>query len=224
MASSNEMGANGSDDIFDSPSTNDTPLHMHSFASASQTVRLRRQVKIACTKCQKAGKKCDLARPCLRCTKYRFPEECVDAERKERKRGGKRGPYRKRDANGNIIGQNNDFSQEVKSDTSSPPSDPPLSTTMAGSTEVGYASAQSLLSSNGDPYYPYPQFYFPPVPPPVGERQGGENSTFHSHHDFYMAAYVQPPHIEYASPDGQIFYCPPVPDTEGDYRSVGGLP
>ncbi|KAJ6497750.1 hypothetical protein C8R45DRAFT_1094089 [Mycena sanguinolenta] len=224
MASSDETSVNGSDDILDSPGPSDTLLHMYTFSSASQTVRLRKQVKIACTKCQKAGKKCDLARPCLRCTKYRFPEECVDAQRKERQKGAKRGPYKKRDANGNIIGQSNGFSQEMKPDASPPPSSPSPSTMMAGSTSIEYAgglSTQLPLPPNGpkDPYYPYSQLYSSPVPPPVGAGQGGENSMFPSDHGSYMAAYAQPPHIEYASPDGQIFYCP-----EGDYQSVGRLP
>ncbi|KAG5221750.1 zinc cluster transcription factor [Salix suchowensis] len=35
----------------------------------------RRQVKNACTNCQKACKKCDDARPCLRCVKYGIAEE-----------------------------------------------------------------------------------------------------------------------------------------------------
>ncbi|KAJ7244194.1 hypothetical protein B0H12DRAFT_813991 [Mycena haematopus] len=101
MASSDETSAIGGDDILDSPCTSDTSLHIYTFSPSSKTVRLRRQVKIACTKCQKACKKCDLGRPCLRCTRYRFgPEECVDSQRKERKKGVKRGPYKKRDSQG----------------------------------------------------------------------------------------------------------------------------
>ena len=57
----------------------------------------RRQVKNACTHCQKACKKCDDARPCLRCVKYGCAEDCVDSQRKERRKGVKRGPYKKRD-------------------------------------------------------------------------------------------------------------------------------
>ena len=60
----------------------------------------RRQVKNACTNCQKACKKCDDARPCLRCVKYGISDDCVDSQRKERKRGVKRGPYKKRDGKG----------------------------------------------------------------------------------------------------------------------------
>jgi hypothetical protein len=60
----------------------------------------RRQVKNACTNCQKACKKCDDARPCLRCVKYGISEKCVDSQRKGRKKGMKRGPYKKRNGKG----------------------------------------------------------------------------------------------------------------------------
>ncbi|CAK5279413.1 unnamed protein product [Mycena citricolor] len=75
------------------------PLQMYPFPSfATQSVHpKRRQVKVACTNCQKACKKCDQARPCLRCVKYGFGAEgCMDSQRKERQKGIKRGPYRKR--------------------------------------------------------------------------------------------------------------------------------
>jgi hypothetical protein len=80
------------------------PMHMYPFPPglvATQPLRSkRRQVKNACTNCQKACKKCDDARPCLRCVKYGIAEECVDSQRKERKKGVKRGPYKKRDGKG----------------------------------------------------------------------------------------------------------------------------
>ncbi|KAI9309575.1 hypothetical protein BJ944DRAFT_245603 [Cunninghamella echinulata] len=61
----------------------------------------RKQVKNACVNCQKACKKCDEQRPCPRCVKYGLTETCVDSVRKERKKGIKRGPYKKRkQANG----------------------------------------------------------------------------------------------------------------------------
>ncbi|KAJ6513823.1 hypothetical protein C8R47DRAFT_620722 [Mycena vitilis] len=121
MASSDDKSVDsGRDDLLDSPTnvsfqTSATPMHMYTFSSTSNAARSkRRQVKNACTKCQKACKKCDQARPCLRCVKYGFgPEECMDSQvpashsiffflliddlqRKERKKGAKRGPYRKR--------------------------------------------------------------------------------------------------------------------------------
>ncbi|KAI8369005.1 hypothetical protein BD560DRAFT_398319 [Blakeslea trispora] len=56
----------------------------------------RNQVKNACTNCQKACKKCDDARPCPRCQKYGIADSCVNSVRKERKKGIKRGPYKRR--------------------------------------------------------------------------------------------------------------------------------
>ncbi|CAO3589101.1 unnamed protein product [Absidia cylindrospora] len=56
----------------------------------------RKQVKNACTNCQKACKKCDDARPCPRCVKYGIADSCVNSVRKERKKGIKRGPYKRR--------------------------------------------------------------------------------------------------------------------------------
>jgi hypothetical protein len=80
------------------------PMNIYSYSSkdfANPTVRAkRRQVKNACTNCQRACKKCDDARPCLRCVKYGIGDECVDSQRKERKKGVKRGPYKKRDGKG----------------------------------------------------------------------------------------------------------------------------
>ncbi|CAG8477621.1 4350_t:CDS:2 [Paraglomus occultum] len=56
----------------------------------------RKQVKNACVNCQKACKKCDEGRPCQRCIKFNLTLTCKDSVRKERKKGIKRGPYRKR--------------------------------------------------------------------------------------------------------------------------------
>ncbi|KAJ1962480.1 hypothetical protein GGI12_002625 [Dipsacomyces acuminosporus] len=56
----------------------------------------RAQVKNACVNCQKACKKCDPGRPCQRCIKYNLTDTCVDSKRKPRKKGIKRGPYKKR--------------------------------------------------------------------------------------------------------------------------------
>ncbi|KAI9241009.1 MAG: hypothetical protein BYD32DRAFT_105534 [Podila humilis] len=46
--------------------------------------------------CQKACKKCDEGRPCTRCVKYGLTDTCVDSTRKVRKKGVKRGPYKRR--------------------------------------------------------------------------------------------------------------------------------
>lgn len=46
--------------------------------------------------CQKACKKCDDGRPCERCITYGITDTCRSSARKERKKGIKRGPYKKR--------------------------------------------------------------------------------------------------------------------------------
>ncbi|ORZ02758.1 hypothetical protein BCR43DRAFT_520016 [Syncephalastrum racemosum] len=68
------------------------------------TIGKRKQVKNACTNCQKACKKCDDARPCPRCVKYQLEDSCVNSVRKERKKGIKRGPYKRRQKNGGDSG------------------------------------------------------------------------------------------------------------------------
>ena len=49
-----------------------------------------------CTNCAVACKRCDEARPCERCIKYGLANQCQDGVRKERKKGVKRGPYKRK--------------------------------------------------------------------------------------------------------------------------------
>ncbi|KAJ1674574.1 hypothetical protein EV182_003003 [Spiromyces aspiralis] len=75
------------------------PLHLNQlvYNEAGQPIRRKRaQVKNACVNCQKACKKCDDGRPCQRCIKYGLQDTCQSSKRKERKKGIKRGPYKKR--------------------------------------------------------------------------------------------------------------------------------
>lgn len=46
--------------------------------------------------CQKACKKCDDGRPCQRCLKYNLADTCRNSIRKERQKGMKRGPYKRK--------------------------------------------------------------------------------------------------------------------------------
>ncbi|KAI7861248.1 hypothetical protein BDF14DRAFT_480239 [Spinellus fusiger] len=64
--------------------------------TARNKVSKRKQVKNACVNCQKACKKCDEGRPCRRCIKLGLTETCINSPRKERRKGVKRGPYKKR--------------------------------------------------------------------------------------------------------------------------------
>ncbi|KAF6764160.1 hypothetical protein DFP72DRAFT_840267 [Ephemerocybe angulata] len=60
----------------------------------------RKQVKMACTNCAAACKRCDENRPCERCQKYGIADNCIDGQRKERKKGIKRGPYKRKNKGG----------------------------------------------------------------------------------------------------------------------------
>ncbi|KAF7359472.1 hypothetical protein MSAN_01290000 [Mycena sanguinolenta] len=219
MASSDEKNLNGTDDMLDSSTSESIdpsvmPMHMYPFPSTSQTVRLKRmQVKVACTNCQKSCKKCDQARPCLRCVKYGFgPGECVDSQRKERKKGTKRGPYKKRDGQGNIIAQSKDPSfQELEIDLSSPSSN---SAAPAGSIQPGHAPSFYPPSQGykpGDPVYYQPQVYFP-SPPNVGPEGPAYPSTPQFFPATFPTVYAPPysPYMPYVGPDGRVHYPPAV--------------
>ncbi|SNX84153.1 uncharacterized protein MEPE_02861 [Melanopsichium pennsylvanicum] len=80
----------------------DLLAHQHGYAAfqAAGVRPKRKQVKNACVNCQKACKKCDEGRPCGRCVKYGLVDTCQDSARKERRRGIKRGPYKRRATTG----------------------------------------------------------------------------------------------------------------------------
>ncbi|KAH6918101.1 hypothetical protein BKA70DRAFT_1416118 [Coprinopsis sp. MPI-PUGE-AT-0042] len=67
-----------------------------SSSASSGSKPKRKQVKMACTNCAAACKRCDEARPCERCQKYGIADSCIDGQRKERKKGIKRGPYKRK--------------------------------------------------------------------------------------------------------------------------------
>ncbi|KAG5337038.1 hypothetical protein C0989_011042 [Termitomyces sp. Mn162] len=50
-----------------------------------------------CTNCANACRRCDEGRPCQRCVKFQMEETCVDTERKERKKGIKHRPIKRRE-------------------------------------------------------------------------------------------------------------------------------
>ncbi|KAH7905442.1 hypothetical protein BJ138DRAFT_1017698 [Hygrophoropsis aurantiaca] len=202
------------------------PMHMYPFPPGlvpAQPLRSkRRQVKNACTNCQKACKKCDDARPCLRCVKYGIAEECVDSQRKERKKGVKRGPYKKRDGKGNSVEQIDVPEQTgipVPQGMPPPSASPPMPPYMAG--PVGYAPsfygqfpAPPTPKPGDGPAY-YPQFYITPVPPPNhnghGVQEGEPQGYPQPQPQFYSATFLPYAHQPYGPymmhphrPDGQM--------------------
>ncbi|PBK77802.1 hypothetical protein ARMSODRAFT_946675 [Armillaria solidipes] len=234
------------DDLLDSPSTTDSlspPITIHSLAYPpmslhmypypqglvpTQPLRLkRRQVKNACTNCQKACKKCDDARPCLRCVKYGVSEECVDSQRKERRKGIKRGPYKKRDGKGNASDQVDDPQGLPINGVPVQPAGPPPTAPYMG--PVGYPPGYfgqyppPSLGKPGEAPNFYPQFFItsvpPPPPPSLQHNQEGDAQPYppQSPHQFYsttfLAPYAQPyPSYVVARPDAQV-QMPPAPYT-----------
>jgi hypothetical protein len=75
------------------PTIIDCPSHPHSAtpsevdADENDKHQKRKQVKSACSNCQKACKKCDTVRPCPRCIRYGIQDSCMDTVRKERNKG-----------------------------------------------------------------------------------------------------------------------------------------
>ncbi|KAI9361053.1 hypothetical protein BD770DRAFT_408872 [Pilaira anomala] len=106
-------------------------------ASETKTVSKRRsQVKNACVNCQKACKKCDEGRPCQRCIKLGITDTCFDSPRKERKKGFKRGPYRKKSTSTQPSSPKNDVPENISSSSTSSPLFITTTTTTAKTSKV----------------------------------------------------------------------------------------
>ncbi|KAJ2610946.1 hypothetical protein H4S08_003392 [Coemansia sp. RSA 1365] len=99
VRSSENFGSTTSQQQHQRPSPDSESDDNSKSSSGIPTRAKRAQVKNACVNCQKACKKCDPGRPCQRCIKYSLIDTCVDSKRKPRKRGVKRGPYKKRKRN-----------------------------------------------------------------------------------------------------------------------------
>jgi len=114
----------------------------------------RKQVKNACTNCQKACKKCDEARPCPRCVKYGITETCVNSTRKERKKGVKRGPYKRRQKgeDGDVSTPEARTPRRKNSPEQAPQYDPQ---NIRGSLPFAYGNG---LNQYGQPYDAYGQY------------------------------------------------------------------
>ncbi|TFK46039.1 hypothetical protein OE88DRAFT_1668464, partial [Heliocybe sulcata] len=197
------------------------PMHMYPFPTSmvpSQPLRTkRRQVKNACTNCQKACKKCDDARPCLRCVKYGIAEECIDSQRKERKKGIKRGPYKKRDGKGSSTSDRADSpSTSAPIQPTIPPGIPPTQMSyMPLPYSPAFYSHPGVHPKAGDAPAYFPPFYFAaPVPQPQDGEQGYPMAP-----QFFPATIL--PYGPYMMPtrmDGQV----PVP--AGPFAAYPGTP
>ncbi|KAI0670680.1 hypothetical protein C8Q78DRAFT_1070217 [Trametes maxima] len=197
------------------------PMHMYPFppgiVPAQPTRTKRRQVKNACTNCQKACKKCDDARPCLRCVKYGIAEECVDSQRKERQKGIKRGPYKKRDGKSEKSPVSLSLTKRPQppTSTSSSPT-PPMPYVAPVSYPPGiypqYPTASAAKPGEAPPMYYPPPIYFAPIPAPQATGPDGEPVGYPAHPPFYGAAFIyQPPQYP---PGPYMMTHPPRPDAQ----------
>ncbi|KAH9951985.1 hypothetical protein B0H21DRAFT_775564 [Amylocystis lapponica] len=204
------------------------PMHMYPFppgvVQAQPPRTKRRQVKNACTNCQKACKKCDDARPCLRCVKYGIAEECIDSQRKERQKGIKRGPYKKRDGKTNT-------DQQLDVAVPPPMPMPPAIAATSATPPIPYVTPMGFPPGfygqypggpgpkPGEGAVYYPQFYIPvPAhPPPHASGQEGEVQGYPQPQFYptFLAPYTQPyppPYMmPHPRPDGQIAMAPAPP-------------
>ncbi|TFK82008.1 hypothetical protein K466DRAFT_666773 [Polyporus arcularius HHB13444] len=189
-------------------------MHMYPFppgmVSSQPTRTKRRQVKNACTNCQKACKKCDDARPCLRCVKYGIAEECIDSQRKERQKGIKRGPYKKRDGKTtNVDEQQVDVAVQPQGipvpqavAAAVPSATPPIPYAAPVTYPPGFYPqypAPPAAKPGETPMY-YPQIYFAPIPapPPQATGQDGEPIGYPPP-QYYPATFLAPYPPQYAT-------------------------
>lgn len=211
------------------------PMHMYPFppgmVPAQPPRTKRRQVKNACTNCQKACKKCDDARPCLRCVKYGIAEECIDSQRKERQKGIKRGPYKKRDGKDRAATSVDQPQLDVQAvpqaipmpaAVAAPAPTPPIPYVHPmGYPPPGFFGQYPMATGKpGETQVYYPQFYLAPMPPPPPPPTGQDGEpTGYPPHQMYPATFLAPyaaqhayamPYMfpQAARPDGQPMAMP----------------
>lgn len=171
-------------------------------ATATAIMRQKRkQVKMACTNCAAACKRCDEQRPCERCRKYGIMDTCVDGQRKERKKGIKRGPYKRRNR---VTDDNNaQFPEGASSEGGEwPPGTAPPPTAL---------QTVAAQFPNGEAFY-HPTIYYPPpgpgpflagpLPPPHSQDGNDGSSSQASgqpspHISYYIHGAYPPPFSHY---------------------------
>ncbi|KAG1748354.1 uncharacterized protein EDB91DRAFT_876156 [Suillus paluster] len=174
----------------------------------------RKQVKMACTNCANACKRCDEQRPCERCVKYGIPESCIDGVRKERQKGIKRGPYKRKNKSGNSDPATSPTPNATfETFSSTPPEangDPVWHPPSVAQGPATTAPAPPSMSSFPPPpeggYYPPPYFY--PAPPgfvPPSEGQAPAEGSPNAGAPPAMVPYYMPPPGYYGPP----YYGPP---------------
>ncbi|KAF9397368.1 hypothetical protein BGZ94_006307, partial [Podila epigama] len=127
--------------------------------------------------CQKACKKCDEGRPCTRCVKYGLTDTCVDSTRKVRKKGIKRGPYKRRPPPSQLgsasVSVSTSPTMRNAVITAPGPGSAPMGHHLPTTLDFAYDNGSSSASnSNGYSFHPqriessYQPTYAPSYPPP----------------------------------------------------------
>ncbi|KIK68619.1 hypothetical protein GYMLUDRAFT_727679 [Collybiopsis luxurians FD-317 M1] len=154
---------------------------------------------MACTNCAAACKRCDEARPCERCKKYGVADTCVDGQRKERKKGIKRGPYKRKTKP----------SAEDKPEDTSQPSEggdwPQGSPTPPSTTPAPSAAPQPTVQFPPEGFYP---IYIPPgypLPDLQSSADGSASTVAPALVPIYIGGFAP-----YGYPPGAIFQFPPA--------------
>ncbi|KAI9309220.1 hypothetical protein BJ944DRAFT_236282 [Cunninghamella echinulata] len=150
-------------------STTATPVTTTATTSTDQVTgqTKRKQVKNACTNCQKACKKCDDARPCPRCIRYGIADKCENSVRKERKKGIKRGPYKRKDKTGESMSPKLNTNEATNSNQTDSNNITATSTATAA-TNAMYTQASPLGYANYPAHlnqYHYASYHYPMMNP-----------------------------------------------------------
>ncbi|PFH48863.1 hypothetical protein AMATHDRAFT_76489 [Amanita thiersii Skay4041] len=154
----------------------------------------RKQVKMACTNCAAACKRCDEGRPCERCQKYGIGDTCRDGQRKERKKGIKRGPYKRKNKNG-------EASSSAAGSSPSPQWNPAAGHSPATATTTAAIHAVAQFASPegyyGPIYYPPPGAFLPHHPHEVPSGQEGSQPPANGQPPmmpYFLHAGIYPPY------------------------------
>ncbi|KAG0247456.1 hypothetical protein BG011_001451 [Mortierella polycephala] len=166
----------------------------------------RRQVKNACVNCQKACKKCDEGRPCTRCIKYGLTDTCVDSTRKVRKKGVKRGPYKRR-------------IPQTQIGSASASTTPTMRHAVLPNGPAGYMSepVTALNSPTQSHLLPFTSSAIGSLEFGYGGNAGSSSSSYSFQHPRMENSYVAPYTTSYSGPS---LYTAPY--GMNDYSNVGG--
>ena len=165
-----------------------------------------------CTNCAAACKRCDENRPCERCRKYGITDTCIDGQRKERKKGIKRGPYKRKNKGGDDVtpqftGIEEDIisplghvlnTQLAENSTEGEWAGGPASSSTTPATTVAAIQAVAHQFPNGEAFY-HPIYYPPPgpgaflaPPPPPDSVDGSASHSAGQPVPYYIGAYPPP--------------------------------